>query len=189
MLSKTLRMYDEIVKKENAIIVEGMKNPIKIIKNKMIMYCIGGKKVYECLLDSNVLPKLLYQGAWVAHTRRGRDEIYFRTGKHTSLHRFLTSCPKGKVVDHENRNSLDNRITNLRVTNQGINMLNKGMYKNHLSEFEVSSISMSKGYIQVRTNRRFYDINLAKEAAAKLNELMNYYSVLDAQKRIQPPLD
>ena len=29
------------------------------------------------------------------------------------LHRYLTKCPKGKVVDHINRNPLDNRRCNL----------------------------------------------------------------------------
>lgn len=31
------------------------------------------------------------------------------------LHRFITSCPEGMVVDHINGNGLDNRKINLRV--------------------------------------------------------------------------
>lgn len=31
------------------------------------------------------------------------------------LHRFITNCPKGKEVDHVNRDKLDNRKSNLRI--------------------------------------------------------------------------
>ena len=31
------------------------------------------------------------------------------------MHRYLTKAPKGKVVDHINGNTLDNRIKNLRI--------------------------------------------------------------------------
>lgn len=40
------------------------------------------------------------------------------------LHRFITSAPKGKVVDHLNHDTLDNRRTNLRVCSYRENNLN-----------------------------------------------------------------
>ena len=44
------------------------------------------------------------------------------------LHRLLierrVTIPKNMVIDHINRNTLDNRISNLRITNKGVNALN-----------------------------------------------------------------
>lgn len=62
------------------------------------------------------------------------------------LHRVLverrTIIPKNMVIDHINRNPLDNRIDNLRITNKGVNALNtnkiiKGYrYRKDINKFE-----------------------------------------------------
>ena len=41
------------------------------------------------------------------------------------LHRFITNCPKGMVVDHINGDTLDNRMRNLKVTTQSENSKNR----------------------------------------------------------------
>lgn len=43
---------------------------------------------------------------------------------YTALHRFITDCPDGLVVDHINRDRLDNRRCNLRNVTQSVNMQN-----------------------------------------------------------------
>lgn len=52
------------------------------------------------------------------------------------VHRIITNCPKGMLVDHINRNKKDNRICNLRICNKSqnaynttLNRLNKSGYK------------------------------------------------------------
>ncbi|MCY9577964.1 HNH endonuclease [Paenibacillus alvei] len=44
--------------------------------------------------------------------------------KFVKLHRVLTDAPDGKVVDHVNGNTLDNRKSNLRVTDEFKNAQN-----------------------------------------------------------------
>lgn len=49
------------------------------------------------------------------------------------LHRWILNCKKDMQVDHINRNTLDNRKSNLKVCTQLENANNKGFYKNNKS--------------------------------------------------------
>lgn len=51
----------------------------------------------------------------------------------TSMHRLITDCPEGFVVDHVNHNTLDNRKENLRICNQADNTLNQSIRINNTS--------------------------------------------------------
>ena len=76
---------------------------------------------------------------WFPHNDKSQAKhlIYVRSGDKHRLHRFLMGdIPKGSVVDHINRNTLDNRKTNLRIVsilknnqNIGINIRNNSGYK------------------------------------------------------------
>jgi len=61
-----------------------------------------------------------------------------RAGKFRVLlmHRMVMSCPAGKVVDHINGNSLDNRKANLRICRQGENARNAAKRSHNKSGFK-----------------------------------------------------
>lgn len=75
--------------------------------------------------------------------------------KVTKLHHLITGKPQDKqVVDHINRDKLDNRAINLRVTDQKTNMRNTGMFSTNTSGY--------KGVTYDKTNHKwiaqaFYD--------------------------------
>lgn len=54
-------------------------------------------------------------------------------GKSIRMHTQLMNPPKGREVDHINRNKLDNRKSNLRVVSKSINRFNTGMLPNNTS--------------------------------------------------------
>lgn len=49
--------------------------------------------------------------------------------------RMITNCPKGKLVDHINHDTLDNRLINLRICDKSQNGLNRVLHKNNTSGF------------------------------------------------------
>lgn len=71
----------------------------------------------------------LNQWKWHAGESNGRFTAR-RTGKVEEkrklflLHRVIMNCPKDKVVDHINHNTLDNRKENLRICTQQQNVYN-----------------------------------------------------------------
>jgi hypothetical protein len=108
-----------------------MKNNYRIEGGVVFMECTFEGDTVEVMVDESSFALLQdYPGKWHGH-RSSKNLIYIRSNldpsgnkKKTYLHRYLTNCPKGLVVDHINHNTLDNRLSNLREVPQRINMLN-----------------------------------------------------------------
>jgi hypothetical protein len=107
--------------------------------------------------------KWTYGGGGYAH-RRGN--VY--------LHRFiLGEVPDGMVVDHINRDKLDNRRANLRITTQSVNVFNTPLRKDNKSG--VKGICWNKQYrrwqVEAKLNKeRFplgYFVDLKDAIAAR----------------------
>jgi hypothetical protein len=65
---------------------------------------------------------------WQLHMSEHAKRPYVRStrvdGKHVYLHRLLTGCAEGMLVDHINGNGLDNRRANLRICTTAQNTAN-----------------------------------------------------------------
>lgn len=54
----------------------------------------------------------------------------------TYMHRFIMNCPKDKVVDHKDGDTLNNKKDNLRICSQSKNMMNKTIMSNNKSGYK-----------------------------------------------------
>jgi|WetSurMetagenome_2_1015567.scaffolds.fasta_scaffold52028_2 hypothetical protein len=63
--------------------------------------------------------------------------------KEIVMHRFILNAKRGEIVDHKNRNSLDNRKENLRIVTNQQNIWNQKLHRDNTS-----------GYIGVHWNKR-----------------------------------
>lgn len=87
---------------------------------------------FEALVDADDF-EYLSQWKWRAALKSG-GQVYARRTAHIGderieilMHRVVTSAPPGVVVDHINRNSLDNRKANLRFASDAQNTWNRGL--------------------------------------------------------------
>lgn len=124
--------------------------------------------------------KLVNWGACYDKTINGYY-IRGRIGKqHIQLHRLITNCSKGLVVDHINRNTLDNRRENLRVCTNRENILNR---KNNVYENEMTGINYHirrKKYCLIIQNRHIGIYKTIEEAKQAKKDF------LDGKLKVKP---
>jgi len=99
---------------------------------------------------------------WGLHYNSYIDGFYITTNKRINkskkttltLHREIMDCPKDKVVDHINRNILDNRKENLRICTIAENSRNAKKNKNGLTS-EYRGVNYHKSARKYRASIRF----------------------------------
>jgi hypothetical protein len=123
--------------------------------------------IFETEISINKLQFVIdsYKGKWAVNCCKQYDKFYVvgsnRSAKKIHLHRLLTNCPDGMVVDHIDGNSLNNKDNNLRIVTQGQNRQNiNGLQKNNTSGVRGVSWNNSSGRWQVRFRINKKDINV-----------------------------
>lgn len=109
------------------------KNKYEIQGDTTILHCDYREVHYEVLIDTEDLSLVLEgYGKWCINPARGKKTkdyvqatILGTKGKKMSLHRLIMGNPIGKVVDHKDGNTMNNKKYNLRVTTQLINSRNR----------------------------------------------------------------
>jgi len=107
--------------------------------------------------DPDILPRRKYTFFQGICFSGNCPHLVLKTGeiKYISLPRYIMRAGKGEIVDHINRNPLDNRRSNLRIVNARQNMLNRKM-KNNTGLIGVS-VSNSRGRFYAGTTFRTKD--------------------------------
>lgn len=79
----------------------------------------------------------LKQYRWHKYNGYARARLTNNKGKRQNIffHRQIIECPRGMVRDHINRNRLDNRKSNIRITSQQVNVINRGNQVNNTSGY------------------------------------------------------
>ncbi len=115
-----------------------MKNKYKLTDDYAIVFVES--KTYgsqQILIDIEDLSKL--KGfTWGVFLSSHNKSLYAQTNyknKNIKLHRLITNCPEDKMIDHINRNTLDNRRCNIRICTNSENQQNKNKYINNISGF------------------------------------------------------
>lgn len=117
-----------------------------------------------------------------------KDNIYVHcmvNGKRYKLHRLIMNAPKHLVVDHINRDTLDNRKGNLRLCTRAENMQNVGVYSTSRSGVRnvMWNEQSKKWIVQIRLNGKnhyfgsFNNIADAEAEAIKQRKTLMPFSV------------
>ena len=122
--------------------------------------------------------ELLSRYRWYYNITKGKKTGYIlgfikgRSDKSgVGMHRVILNAQKGEIVDHVNRNGLDNRRENLRIVNAQQSIANRGMYKTNKSGFTgvIPSATPNKWVAQIGYNREVLNLGTftQKEDAAR----------------------
>lgn len=89
----------------------------------------------ECIIDDCDY-KMISKLKWHAVNFYGSFYAYTtKNGKNVAMHRYIMRPRKGRLVDHINRDTLDNRRSNLRSCYHCNNVANSKLYRNNKSGF------------------------------------------------------
>lgn len=127
----------------------------------------------KAIIDKNDLHLIEGKRLSKSCTKTSTRIIVFDKNKGTQfkLHRLIMRNPKGKIVDHINRNQFDNRKINLRICTHAENNLNKtskGYYyhkqnKNYVVEIMKDGKKICKGGFATEEEARQKRIELERE--------------------------
>lgn len=118
---------------------------------EMILYNNKGEETARALID------LEYVDVVKNHKWYLNNTGYVYNNKIGNLHRFLINPPDDLLVDHINRNPLDNRTCNLRVCTPHENCLNKSIQCNNTSGVLGVRLNKNKWLAHIGINgQKFY---------------------------------
>lgn len=89
----------------------------------MKIYHVSTNNVYDIIVSKQDVP-LIEKYKWYINVPQNARTLYVANDKLGKLHRYLMDAKENEIVDHINRNGLDNRRENLRITTASMNSRN-----------------------------------------------------------------
>lgn len=129
------------------------------------------------LIDDEDIPLVNSYKLYVSYAKN-TNSFYVMTSDRKYLHRLIMSAQKGKVVDHINHNTLDNRRSNLRLVSHSENRLNSlRAYTDtqKLNEKQVSEIIESKSSLRELSEK--FGVSNCLISKIKTGEMYSTYCV------------
>lgn len=102
------------------------RNKYKRKENYVIGYTDKNEEFYFDLSDFEMVKKYTWY-------KRNDSGYIYNMKNRIYLHRFVMNCKKEEIIDHINRNRLDNRKENLRIVSLNENNHNRSIGKNNTS--------------------------------------------------------
>lgn len=178
-----------------------MKNSYEIRGEKTVitLRCYGKKDhgvvILETIIDTEKLHDISKYNTWEGRYNKSNNEYYVQVAyknnkkvKRFFLHRLLMDPPEGMVVDHINKNPLDNRIENLRIITQAQNCQNrKELSSNNKSGVRNVSwnAALSKWLVKIKIHGKshyfgvYKELEDAKKVADEKRKILFPYRVAD----------
>lgn len=156
-------------------------NKVQYMDNYVILDVQYGKRIEKCLIDiDDYENKIKPLGIKINMYQKGYCYFRFsgsgRERRKIKLHRYLMGCHETTypIIDHINRNPLDNRKCNLRIANGVLNVQNTSLSSNNTSK--VKGVSWNKkerkwrGQVQVNGVRIYTHPYKSFEECCKVTE-------------------
>lgn len=151
ILEKTYRDLNEIIEYEDYA--------------EIIICNIRCEEVARAIIDLECIDAIKDYN-WHIH-----NDVYIINNQVGFLHRFIMNCPDDMVIDHINRNPLDNRRENLRICTQQQNTMNSSTRCDNTSGipgvFWYKSRNKWMAYITINGKRKHLGYFKTKEGAVE----------------------
>lgn len=128
------------------------------------------------IIDTNQIERIK-KYRWTLRKSYGNYYAYanFWKRKCIALHRYITDCPENLVIDHINRNTLDNRKCNLRICNQLVNIKNRPINKVGYRGITLNSSGNYRVRLQINKVKYEKTFKLLEDAINYRKELEEKY--------------
>lgn len=172
-VEEAVKVRDEIIAKLEKETPIQLKIPKKTKDGDYVIYLKdkNGKIVNETSVDAHLWKELIKYSWYLS----SHDYVMgYPPDEHISLHcylyiKYIGNIPEGYTVDHIDRNTLNNTLSNLRLADSSLQSHNKKLSERSITGYKGVSISGAK-FVTCFMDKK-YRFDYVEDAAKKYNEL------------------